>query len=431
MTIAELKNLTTAEEQVFQLIAEDKFADAIGMIKSGNVRINCLDKQGMNYLDQACFKGNEELIEFLIENGCNVDNRAHDQGYTSLMFAALAGKPQICQKLLDAGARPHAENSIGKTASELAAFVGQFECVSVISSYIGLEDVEKIINPKGPDADSTVYPSQLVHFVHDLTKTHEIHPIRLTFLVMDEEIAMEFRAKILFAVDRLFEKQLRTRQPNEVMSLKLWIILFLLRELLKVMQQCSKMPQTDSNTPSKAATAFAKNLLQMSPEDLVRPNEEQFLRNAIMAFPYKHMMLYKTISRAFSQIKSGQPPSAFIVICQTLFGHRFVETAHFCATCGISAAQKRCKSCKSSYCSEKCQRFDWPIHKKCCESIKKRRDEQDETVYIPIEDGIKDMRLAEEISLNEIGLEEENKKEDDKNAEENKTENSEEIKTLE
>lgn len=70
----------------------DKFADAIGMIKSGGVRINCLDKSGMNYLDQACFKGNEELIEFLIENGANVDNRAHDQGYTSLMFAAIGGK---------------------------------------------------------------------------------------------------------------------------------------------------------------------------------------------------------------------------------------------------------------------------------------------------------------------------------------------------
>lgn len=83
----------------------------------------------------------------------------------------ISGKAQICQRLLDAGARPHAENTIGKTASELAAFVGdwfrirltnqynskislgQFDCVSVISSYIGLEDVEKIINPKGPDAD--------------------------------------------------------------------------------------------------------------------------------------------------------------------------------------------------------------------------------------------------------------------------------------
>lgn len=30
--------------------------------------------------------------------------------------------------LLDAGARPHAVNTINRTASELAAFVGQHEC---------------------------------------------------------------------------------------------------------------------------------------------------------------------------------------------------------------------------------------------------------------------------------------------------------------
>lgn len=45
----------------------------------------------MNFLDQACFKGNERLAEFLIKSGIIVDNRSHDQGYTSLMFAALAG----------------------------------------------------------------------------------------------------------------------------------------------------------------------------------------------------------------------------------------------------------------------------------------------------------------------------------------------------
>lgn len=61
------------------------------LTKSGEIRINCLDKDGMTPLDQACFKGNQELVEFFIENGADVDNRAHQQGYTALMFAALAG----------------------------------------------------------------------------------------------------------------------------------------------------------------------------------------------------------------------------------------------------------------------------------------------------------------------------------------------------
>jgi ankyrin repeat protein len=55
------------------------------------LRINCLDHNGMSPLDQASFKGNQDLVEMLLARGANADNRAHDQGYTALMFAALAG----------------------------------------------------------------------------------------------------------------------------------------------------------------------------------------------------------------------------------------------------------------------------------------------------------------------------------------------------
>lgn len=74
---------------IYYNIGKDE--EVIELIKNGNVRINCLEKNGMNLLDQACFKGNERLTELLIESGINIDNRAHEQGYTCLMFAALAG----------------------------------------------------------------------------------------------------------------------------------------------------------------------------------------------------------------------------------------------------------------------------------------------------------------------------------------------------
>ena len=61
------------------------------LLKNASVRINCLEKNGMTPLDQAAFKGNEQLVEMLLAAGADADNRAHDQGYTCLMFAALAG----------------------------------------------------------------------------------------------------------------------------------------------------------------------------------------------------------------------------------------------------------------------------------------------------------------------------------------------------
>lgn len=87
-----MTDLTLDEEKLFDLIEQRKINEAKELIKTGDVRINCIDKSGMNPLDQACFRGEDELVRFLIENGANVDNRAHEQGYTCLMFAALAGK---------------------------------------------------------------------------------------------------------------------------------------------------------------------------------------------------------------------------------------------------------------------------------------------------------------------------------------------------
>ncbi len=48
---------------------------ALELIRGGDVRINCLDKNGMNFLDQAAFKGNERLTEILLEMGADADNR--------------------------------------------------------------------------------------------------------------------------------------------------------------------------------------------------------------------------------------------------------------------------------------------------------------------------------------------------------------------
>jgi hypothetical protein len=61
-----------------------------------------------------------------------------------------------------------------------------------------------------------VYPKELVTFIHSLTKTHEFHPVRLSFDLAKNEIVLKYRKKVLFVIDLLFERQLRSKQPNEV-----------------------------------------------------------------------------------------------------------------------------------------------------------------------------------------------------------------------
>jgi hypothetical protein len=406
MQIKELQQLSLDEERLFEFIQNDKTDDAVRLVNSGKVRVNCLDAHGMSPLDQAAFKGNTELALYLINQKADADNRAHEHGYTCLMFAALAGKPRLCQILLDAGARPHALNNLNKTASEMAAFVGQYECVSVISSYIGIEDIDRIVHPQGKNSDQQ-FPHSFVQFIHDLTKTHEMHPVSIVFKVTLHSEVMEHRKKLLYTVDRLFERQLRSKEPNELQSLKLWIVLFVLREVLKYVDGQA----TNNQTVEHHMTTFARNLLLMSESDLVRPNEERLIRSAIGAFPYKQSLVVQTLGKAVSNVQFGQRPSAYTLLCQSLFGQRFVMTGNFCATCGVASATKRCGKCKMSYCSLECQKFDWPIHKKCCESIRKRPKEGEQFQYVSAED-LQDALAQNSISDHSDGREDKKEQSD-------------------
>ena len=56
--------------------------------------------------------------------GADVNGGDHEHQYTALHFAALAGKPKVCELLLQEGAKIDATNSVKRTASQMGAFVG-------------------------------------------------------------------------------------------------------------------------------------------------------------------------------------------------------------------------------------------------------------------------------------------------------------------
>ena len=87
--------------------------------------------------------------------------------------------------------------------------------MSVISSYIDYSDVDKIVHPRGEESDQ-IYPKEFVKFIHDLTKTHYIHPVRIIFDIVQHGFIIEHRKKLLYTIDMLFERQLRSKEPNEV-----------------------------------------------------------------------------------------------------------------------------------------------------------------------------------------------------------------------
>ncbi|GMT19275.1 hypothetical protein PFISCL1PPCAC_10572 [Pristionchus fissidentatus] len=371
-----MTGLNSKEEELFQFITDGKTNAAKELIESGEVSVDCEDKEGMTPLSSASYKGCEELAKLLISKGANVNTKGHKHGYTPLMFAALAGKPDLCRVLMDAGAYAQKTNTINKTASEMAAFVGQHECVTIINNHVSIDEVEKFLHPKGADSDEQ-FPLDFVRFCHGLTSSHKIHPVAILFHLRDNAVHLERNKKILWVVDRVFEKQLRCKEPNEVMSMKLWLVLITLRETFKFMDE-----KTKGGGPimSKAdlCTAYAKYMLKMDPADKVRLNLDRHLRGAIVAFPYRQSLLFETMVKAMAKTHFGERPSAYEYIVQALFGQRIYALNKFCSSCGGPGAHKRCPTCKLAYCSQECQKFDWPIHKKVCAAIAARNEKGEE-----------------------------------------------------
>lgn len=117
---------------------------------------------GMTPLMHAAYKGKTDMCKLLLQHGADVNCNEHEHGYTALMFAGLsgmlsvpaffspirtyltllyvwiaspciicyfsAGKTDITWLMLDAGAETDVVNSVGRTAAQMAAFVGMSEC---------------------------------------------------------------------------------------------------------------------------------------------------------------------------------------------------------------------------------------------------------------------------------------------------------------
>jgi ankyrin repeat protein len=103
----------------------------------------------MTPLQHAAFKSHANICSLLLAHGADVNDHEHDQGYTALMFAALSGNSDVVRILLEAGAKPHQINRIGRTAAQLGAFTGQKSCVDTINNYVTLDDLKYYTVPQG------------------------------------------------------------------------------------------------------------------------------------------------------------------------------------------------------------------------------------------------------------------------------------------
>ncbi|XP_055128500.1 ankyrin repeat and MYND domain-containing protein 2 isoform X1 [Symphalangus syndactylus] len=331
------------------------------LLSSKNVRVNCLDENGMTPLMHAAYKGKLDMCKLLLRHGADVNCHQHEHGYTALMFAALSGNKDITWVMLEAGAETDVVNSVGRTAAQMAAFVGQHDCVTIINNFFPRERLDYYTKPQGLDKEPKL-PPKLAGPLHKIITTTNLHPVKIVMLVNENPLLTEEAAlnKCYRVMDLICEKCMKQRDMNEVLAMKMHYISC-------IFQKCINFLKDGENK----LDTLIKSLLKGRASDGFPVYQEKIIRESIRKFPYCEATLLQQLVRSIAPVEIGSDPTAFSVLTQAITGQVGFVDVEFCTTCGEKGASKRCSVCKMViYCDQTCQKTHWFTHKKICKNLK-------------------------------------------------------------
>ncbi|XP_031727138.1 ankyrin repeat and MYND domain-containing protein 2-like isoform X1 [Anarrhichthys ocellatus] len=354
MAASQKGDLSASERKILQVISAGDEQEASQLLASKDVRVNFLDEYGMTPLMHAAYKGQADMCHLLLQYGADVNCNQHEYGYTALMFAGLSGKTDIASMLLDAGAEKNLVNSVGRTAAQMAAFVGQHDCVTVINNFFSRARLEYYTRPQGLEIEPRL-PPRLAGPLHKIIMTTNLNPVKIVMLVKENPVLVDVAAleKCYQVMDMLCEQCVKQQDMNEILAIKMHYISCVLQKCLAFLQK-----QDDK------LDALVKNLLRGRDSDGFPQYQEKFIRDCIKKFPYCEATLLQ---------QQGNDPTAFSVLNQAITGQMTFVDADYCATCGEKGAEKRCSLCKAvTYCSLMCQKLHWFTHKKMCRCMQEQ-----------------------------------------------------------
>ncbi|XP_037532623.1 ankyrin repeat and MYND domain-containing protein 2a [Nematolebias whitei] len=361
-------DLSSSEKELFEVITAGNVPEASRLLGCKDVRVNCLDEYGMTPLMHAAYKGKADMCKLLLQHGADVNCNQHEHGYTALMFAGLSGKTDITWMMLDAGAETDVTNSVGRTAAQMAAFVGQHDCVTVINNYFSRARLDYYTKPQGLEKEPKL-PPKLAGPLHKIIMSTNLNPVKLVMLVKENPLLAEVGAldKCGRVMELICEKCIKQQDMNEVLAMKMHYISC-------VLGKCSSFLKEREDK----LDGLMKSLLKGRDSDGFPVFQEKFIRECVRKFPYCEATLLQQLVRSIAPVDIGNDPTALSVLTQAITGQVGFMDVEFCTTCGAKGAEKRCSICKMVlYCGHTCQKMHWFTHKKVCKKLQEQREAQE------------------------------------------------------
>ncbi len=129
---ANINSINSNGEQALALSAWNNKFDAVKWLLSHGATLN-RDANEWGALHYAVFNGHTEIVNYLLENGADV-NAQSPNGATPIMLAAREGREELAKKLLESGADVTLKTDWDDTALTMAMRYSHFKIGKMISS---------------------------------------------------------------------------------------------------------------------------------------------------------------------------------------------------------------------------------------------------------------------------------------------------------
>lgn len=260
--------------------------------------------------------------------------------------------------LLNHGAKGHALNSVNRTPPQMAAFVGNHDCVAAINNFVPMSDVQYYIVPNGLDMDPKL-PPVLAESFHKFITQVNVHPVAVLMSLQKTPALILGHKQVRNVLSLMAEREIKRGQDaNEVLSFKFHWLGMIFEDI-------------EMTEESKTDKTKDKDVLDLCLKKFTKPSAlDQFVRIAVRRFPFIESTLFRQVANGlatFTQDKTAEPGSSFSIITSAVNGQRGFASNSHCSACSNENASLQCSRCKTEvYCGTDCQKVHWHVHKRSC-----------------------------------------------------------------